>query len=356
VAPGRANLIGEHTDYNEGLALPFAIGRYAVVAARRRSDQQLRLVSLQTGEASLPLSEVRAGAQHGWLAYVAGSIWAVDQASGGAGGLDLLLDSDVPLGAGLSSSAAVECAVVCARADLCGWSAPPEQLARLAQRAEVEMAGVPCGLMDQLSSMCGQAGHALLVDFRSTTFEPVCLPLDDQGLCLLIIDTRAPHRLVGGEYAERRAACQSAAARLGLRSLRDADSHQLDRAGLEPRELAAARHVVSENDRVRKAATALRGAMLRNVGPLLHDSHASLRDDFRVSVDELNVAAATAENSGALGARLMGGGFGGSVIALVGVDATHTVASAVARAFEQRGFAEPASFAVRPEAGARRLL
>jgi galactokinase len=355
-APGRVNLIGEHTDYNDGLALPLGIAQRTRVAVRRRADQRLCLRSLQAGQHELSLAQLAPGQVSGWAAYVGGVAWAALQAGAAATGLDVLLDSDVPMGAGLSSSAALECACLLAMAELWGFERSRLELARLAQRAETEFAGVPCGLMDQLASLHARSGHALMVDFRALTIEPVPLPLDAAGLCLVVIDTRAPHELARGEYAERRRACASAASALGLASLRDASLPQLAR--LDPASVDArrARHVVRENARVSEAFGVLRQRRpLAALGPLLTASHASLRDDFEVTVPHLDVAAASAEAAGALGARMVGGGFGGSVIALCRKIDREGVAERVLRAFAERGWDAPRLFDAEPGDGASRL-
>jgi galactokinase len=360
-APGRVNLIGEHTDYNDGLALPMGIAQSALVAVRRRADSKLRLVSLQADRRELDLEQAAPGAVSGWAAYVAGSVWAIIGDGARGSGLDVLLDSDVPMGAGLSSSAAVECASLLALSEL--WSHPRSRvaLARLAQRAEVEVAGVPCGLMDQLTSMCARADHALSVDFRSLAIEPVPLPLAAAGLALLVIDTRAPHALAEGAYAERRRHCHDAAQALGLPSLREASLSALARLDDRPLEQRRARHVISENERVEQSLGILRDAAagsaqrLAALGPLLSASHASLRDDFEVTVPHLDVAAETAERAGALGARMVGGGFGGSVLALVAEDRREAVVNAVSAVYAARGWEPPRCFSALPGPGASRI-
>jgi galactokinase len=368
-APGRVNLIGEHTDYNEGFALPLGIEQRALVAVRRRNDPELRLESLQTGSTRVTLSELKPGQLSGWAAYVAGSAWAAIEDGARGTGLDLLLDSDVPIGAGLSSSAAVECASLVALAELWGFSRSKVQLARLAQRAEIEVAGVPCGLMDQLTSMCAEPRHALRLDFRSFSVEPLALPLEAAGLELLVIDTRSPHQLADGDYAERRRSCQEAARILGVTALRDATPELLADAGarLDATLQKRARHVITEDARVLAAVAVLREAggqaapgqadsPLCRLGPILSASHASLRDDFQVSVPRLDVAAAAAEGAGALGARMIGGGFGGSVLALVRGAEFDAVCHAVMQAFAAQAWAEPRLFHALAGAGAGRLL
>jgi len=361
-APGRVNLIGEHTDYNDGLALPMGIEQAAIVAVRRRSDSKLRLVSLQADRQELELGELGPGRMSGWTAYVGGAAWALMADGANGTGLDLLLDSDVPMGAGLSSSAAVECATVLALSESWGHERSRVELARLAQRAEVEVAGVPCGLMDQLTSMCARSEHALAVDFRSLSVEAVPLPLAAAALSLLVIDTRSPHQLAEGAYAERRRQCREAAQALGVRSLREADLDALVRLDARPLEQQRARHVISENRRVERSLSILReasanggAARLAELGPLLSASHASLRVDFEVTVARLDVAAETAERAGALGARMVGGGFGGSVLALVPEAARDPVERAVAAAYAARGWEAPRCFAAQPGPGAARL-
>jgi galactokinase len=361
-APGRANLIGEHTDYNAGFALPFGLEQRALVALRRRSDARLLLCSEQTGASELGLAELRGQRIAGWPAYVAGVAWAAMDAGAQGTGFELLLDSDVPMGAGLSSSAALECATLVALAELWGFDRTPLELALLAQRAEQRVAGVPCGLMDQLTSMCARQAQILLVDFASASVTPLPLPLAEAGLELWLIDTRAPHQLADGAYAERRAACQDAARALGVSTLREADASLLSSAAGRLSELAErrARHVISENARVLEAAEILSGAgpasRLERLGPLLSASHASLQQDFEVSVPQLDVAQSAAEAAGALGARLIGGGFGGSVLALTPAGAGDELCAVVSREFALRGWAAPRLFPARPAAGAARLV
>lgn len=361
-APGRANLIGEHTDYNAGFAMPFGIRQRARVAVRRRRDARLLLWSEQAGACELELSDLRGERIAGWAAYVAGAAWAAIDAGAPGTGLELLLDSDVPMGAGLSSSAALECATLSALSELWGFTRSPLELALLAQRAEQRAAGVPCGLMDQLSSLCARPAHVSWIDFESRAVVPLPLPLAAAGLELWVIDTRAPHQLADGAYAERRHACQEAARLLGVRTLRELTAEQLQGAAAELSPVLArrARHVIRENARVLAAVHILQQAgsatRLTGLGPLLSASHASLRDDFEVSVPQLDVAQAAAEASGALGARLMGGGFGGSVLALLPCGRGSALAAHVQGAFAARGWQEPQLFAVEPAAGAGRLL
>jgi galactokinase len=286
-------------------------------------------------------------------------IWSLAQHDIVVGGIDLALDSTVPTGAGLSSSAAVECATALAVSSLIGIDLPAETLARYAQQAENDYVGVPCGLMDQMASTASQAGHLLFFDIGRDTTEHIPFDPAAEGLAVLVIDTRAHHSLADGEYAKRRASCERAATELGLRSLREIDDAGLELddvlVRLSDQELRRrVRHIVTENGRVRAVVSLLRAGLIPEIGPLLTASHASLRDDYEVSAEELDVAVDAALAAGALGARMTGGGFGGSVIALVRIDLADAVAGAVAAAFADRGFTAPVIRPVSPAAGARR--
>ena len=355
-APGRVNLIGEHTDYNDGFVLPFAIGAGVTVAAARRDDGELVLASRQAdgADARIALGGLAPGAVTGWAAYPAGVAWALQEAGYQFGGASVAVDSDLALGAGLSSSAALECAVTLALTELYGLSVPRPQLAAIARRAENDFVGAPTGIMDQSAALLCQAGHALLLDCRSGIGTAVPLDPGAVGLSLLVIDTRARHAHVDGGYAARRQACEEAAAALGVRSLRDiTDSSEL--AGLDPVLRRRARHVVTENSRVLATATLLREGELARTGPLLTASHASLRDDFEVSWPEANATVEAAIEAGACGARMTGGGFGGSVVALVPAESELRVRAAVAARFAREGWTEPVCTVVAPSAGARRV-
>jgi galactokinase len=361
-APGRVNLIGEHTDYSDGFVLPLAIDRGVVAVAARRDDGRLRLWSSQQPGEDLQTKAdaVGPGTVEGWAAYPGGVVWALRQAGAAIGGVDLLVDGDVPAGAGLSSSAALECAAAVALADLYGDSgAPgdPKELARLARRAENEVAGMPCGVMDQMVSMLGQAGHALFLDTRTLETEQIPLELDTAGLRLLVIDTRAVHQHVSSGYAKRRAAVEAATRTLGVAALRDATAEQVEAAAdaLGDPGVRRARHVVSENARVLAAVEALREGDFQRLGPLLVASHASMRDDFEISCPELDTAVDAALEAGAVGARMTGGGFGGSAIALTPLDREAAVAERVRKAFAEAAFTAPEILAVRPGDGAHRL-
>ncbi|HEY1321544.1 MAG TPA: galactokinase, partial [Streptosporangiaceae bacterium] len=309
-APGRANLIGEHTDYNQGWVLPFALDLGVTVAAGRRDDGVLAICSRQApgAPAELPVASLAPGAVTGWAAYAAGVAWALREAGHRlAGGAGLAFDSDLPQGAGLSSSAALECATALALAELYRLDLPRPELATLTWRAENDFVGVPSGIMDQSASLLSKDGHALLLDCRSG--ETAAVPLDPAatGLALTIIDTGARHDLGDGRYAERRSECDRAAALLGVGSLRDVTSLAAVAGLANPVLRRRARHVITENRRVKETVALLSGGDMAGVGALLHASHVSLRDDFEVSWPEADVAVDAAEAAGALGARMMGG-------------------------------------------------
>jgi galactokinase len=357
-APGRVNLIGEHTDYNDGFVLPFALPRTTAVAAAADEPGRWRIYSEATGEeVAFDAAALRPGGVADWAGYVAGVVWALREAGYDPPGARLAVASDVPLGAGLSSSAALECAVLTALVDLGGLDLPEGDRPRLAQRAENDYVGMPCGIMDQSAVTLGRAGHALFLDCRSLDVEHIPFDLTGEGLAVLVVDTRAPHRLVSGEYAARRAACERAAAALDVPALRDVTADGLDAALArlpDDETRRRVRHVVTEDARVLATVDALRAGDVAAIGPLLTASHASLRDDYEVTVPELDTAAEAAVAAGALGARMTGGGFGGCVLALVPAERTAAVAGAVAEAFDRAGFAAPEWFVATAAAGAHR--
>jgi galactokinase len=368
-APGRVNLIGEHTDYNEGFVLPFSIGARTSVAARRRNDGVLALASAQFPAKirHLKLAKIRPGSVSGWPAYPAGVAWALglagpDAADAGTGGASLYINSVVPTGSGLSSSAALDCAVALALRDLHGLEASRTELALACQRAENEMVGAPTGIMDQFASLFGEYGSAVFIDCRAIRGENVPLPLEAAGLEIVLADTREQHKHAAGGYADRRASCDRAAGILGVRALRDVGVGDLDHASdvLDAETFRRLRHVVTENERVLAAVASLRADGLESdpavLGALLSASHASMRDDFEITTPALDLAAATAVEAGAAGARMTGGGFGGAIIALVASDQAADTADAITAAFARAGFTAPRLSAVAPSDGARRDL
>jgi len=360
-APGRVNLIGEHTDYNNGLVLPFAIDSRAEVAASRTAGSTVRVVSMQRRGEPIEYSvdDLRPGsaAAQGWAAYVFGVVWAMREAGHRMAGFDLALDSAVPSGAGLSSSAAVECVTALAVSTLSGIELPRSELARIAQRAENDYVGVPCGLMDQTASTSARAGHLLFFDVGLDRIEHIPFDPAAHGLVVLVIDTRVHHALGDGGYAERRASCEAAAAELGVASLRDVQDRPVEAvlAALSDDLLRRrVRHILTENTRVLRVVELLRHGYVAEIGVELSASHASMRDDYQISCAELDVAVESAMAAGALGARMTGGGFGGSAVALVPVQQQTQVADAVVDAFAARGFEPPVVRPVAPSAGARR--
>jgi len=364
LAPGRANLMGEHTDYNDGYVLPFALGQGVTAAVARRPGRVLTMCSRQEPGAAVEvaLDGLAPGRVSGWAAYPAGVAWALEAAGHRVPGACVAIDSDLPAGAGLSSSAALECAIALALTSLGEESVPRGDLVALACRAENEFVGVPTGIMDQSASLLSQAGHALLLDCRSLETSQVPFDPAAAGAGLLLVNTRARHELTDGEYGRRRAECEQAARRLGVPSLRDlTDLADLDRLA-DPVLRRRARHVVTDDQRVLDVVGLLGAAgagAYRDIGRLLAQAHVSLRDDFEVSWPEADVAVDAAMAAGAFGARMIGGGFGGSVLALVpaadGGTAEGAVRDAVTGAFAARGWTAPEFLAAAPSAAARRL-
>jgi galactokinase len=347
-APGRVNLIGEHTDYNDGFVLPFALPHRTAVAAAPLAERRWTVTSELSGQTV----EFGLGDHvEGWAAYVAGVVWVLATDGHNVPGARLTIASDVPIGSGLSSSASLECAVLTALIDLGGLDIPVADRPRLAQRAENDYVGMPCGILDQSASVLCTAGNALFMDCRSLRTEQIPFDLAADGLAVLVIDTRAPHKHTSGEYAARRAACERAAAELEVPALRDAVLADLARLS-DDLLVRRARHIITENQRVLDTIELLHSGRHREIGPLMTASHASLRDDFEVTVPELDVAVTAALAAGAYGARMTGGGFGGCVIALIDAARADSVADAVAKAFAEQGFAAPAAFRAVPSAGA----
>jgi galactokinase len=355
-APGRVNLIGEHIDYSEGFVLPFAIADRAYAAIAARPDGLVRIASHQRKEKifSIDISDVKPGSKGEWEKYVLGVLWSL----GITKGVDILVDGSVPSGAGLSSSAALECSVAVGLNALFSLEMSKQDLARATQKAENDYVGMPCGIMDQSVSLMGQAGAALLLDCRDLTTESIPFDVASAGLELLIIDTQAHHALVDGGYAERRAACESVAGKLSIPSMRHLTLEVLEtnREKLTATEFIRARHAVTEIARVLEAVTALRASDFATLGKLINASHASLRDDYAVSCPELDVAVAASVAAGAMGSRMVGGGFGGSAIALIKASDVQKTKDAVLAAFEAKGFKKPRFFTSLPSAGASASL
>ncbi|UJW36307.1 galactokinase [Saccharothrix sp. AJ9571] len=362
-APGRVNLIGEHTDYNDGFVLPFALPHRLAAAVAPRDDQRLTVATLgsdgRVQQADpMDIAALEPGQLEGWAAYPAGVAWVL-RSQGHDRGADIVLAGDVPTGAGLSSSAALECAVALALLGAAGEPDPDErrrtEIARLAQRAENEFVGVPTGVLDQTASMRCVDGCALFLDVRSGEIEQVPFDAEAAGLRVLVIDTRAKHTLAESGYGDRRRGTERAADLLGLKALRDIELDDLDHASARlPEELRPlVRHVVTENQRVLDVVALLKAGRLADIGPSLDASHVSMRDDYRISCRELDVAVEAARAAGALGARMTGGGFGGSAIALVPADDLAKVEANVKAEFERAELKAPRTFVAVPSPGAR---
>lgn len=358
-APGRVNLIGEHTDYNDGFVLPFAIQQRTAVALSVRTDRVIRVVSTHSDETvEVSLDELHPDVLHDWSAYPLGVAWAIGESGhdlSHAHGVTIAIDSDVPLGAGLSSSAAIECAVAVGLRDVWGVRASDSELARICQRAENVAVGAPTGIMDQSVSLMAKAGHALFLDCRDLSTQAIPFDLEAAGLTIVVMDTQVKHSHATGGYASRRAACEHAAATLGVTALRDASLDQLERARgqLGDEVFRRARHIITENERVLSTVDALTSLGPRAIGDLLVASHRSMRDDFEISCPELDLAVDSALQSGAIGARMTGGGFGGAAIALVDTAQAKQLIQAVVEAFEAAGYQQPHCFSVIPSEGAK---
>jgi galactokinase len=365
-APGRVNLIGEHTDYNEGFVLPFAIDRRTFAALALRSDDTVRVSSAASDDViEVKLADVAgtaAGADTGalgWAAYPVGVVWALGQSGAdlaGLPGFDVHFESDVPLGAGLSSSAALEGSLATALDEVWRLGFGAQGLVDVCHRAENDFVGAPTGILDQSAALLSQEGAALFIDCRTGEAQPVDLGLDDAGLAILVIDTKVSHEHSSGGYRERRASCERAARELGVTALRDVTVEQLiaARETLDGETYRRARHIVTENQRVLDTVAALREQGPTEIGDLLFASHRSMRDDFEISTVELDLAVEIALNYGAIGARMTGGGFGGSVIALTPTWMISQVQVSIDGAFAEHGYTNPEMFVVWPSRGAGR--
>jgi galactokinase len=356
-APGRVNLMGG-PDYTEGFVLPFALGAGVTATAARRKDRRIALTSRQQPSKNvlLDIDALEPGSVPGWAAYPAGVAWALRQAGHLAKGADIAIDADLPVGASLSSSAALECATALALTELHQVPVPRPELAALARRAENDFAGIPSGIMDQIAALLSRAGHALLLDCRTGTGTPIRLDPAAVGLALLVIDTRIGHAVGDGRYAERRRACERAASALHVRSLRDVtDAGQLARLNGDPSLQRLAGHVLDEQRRVLQAADLLQAGHQASLGPLLTASHHSLRDRFRFSWPQADEAVAAAIEAGAKGARMTGGGFGGSVIALIPANCSTQIRQNVTARFARHHWPAPHFLDAEPSEAARRL-
>lgn len=354
-APGRVNLIGEHTDYNDGFVLPMAIERAIWIAFRPRSDGQVKVHSLDFNETrAFALGDFRHEGE-GWLEYLKGVAWALQDAGYPLRGWEGVLSGDVPIGAGLSSSAALEVATARAFVAVSGLTWEPKTMAKLGQKAENQWVGMKCGIMDQMISAAGEAGHALLIDCRSLATQPVPLPA---GTAVAILDTATRRGLVDSAYNERRAQCEAAARFFGAPALRDvtADMFEAGADGLDEVTRRRARHVISENDRTLQAAEAMRRGDAVEVGRLMDASHVSMRDDFEITNDALNIMVECArEEPSCYGARMTGGGFGGCAVALIRAEAAQQFSSHVDARYRQKAHLTPAIYISQPAQGAELL-
>ena len=351
-SPGRVNVIGEHTDYNEGFVLPMAIDRAVWIALRPRPGREVVAVSLDfAGEKAFALDGLRREGA-GWVEYLKGTAWALAEAGHGLAGWEGVLAGDVPIGAGLSSSAALEMAAARAFAVVSGLPWDPVAMAKLARRAENEWVGVGCGIMDPLIIGAGREGHAVLIDCRSLEMRPVPLP---RGTAIAVLDTSTRRELTGSAYNERRAQCEEAARLLGVKALRDVTPAALAaRGGALPDVVRRrARHIVSENARTLDAAEAMQAGDARRLGRLMNESHLSMRDDFEISTAALDAMADLGQAAaGCHGARMTGGGFGGCVVALVDEATAPAFLDAVGRGYRERTALTPSLYLCRPQAGA----
>lgn len=359
-APGRVNLIGEHTDYNDGFVFPFAINRNTFAAISLREDNLIRVasgfspVTYETSVHSIKKSD-----ENQWAAYPFGVAWAIQQlAQVSSTGFDCYIESDVPVGAGLSSSAAIECSVGVALNELWNADLTKPQLARAGQLAENEIVGAPTGIMDQSASLLGKKDHGVFLDCQSLEAEIVELGFAQAGLELLIIDTKVAHRHADGGYASRRTACELGAKTMGVPSLRYLRSTDLPKAQdlLDDVTFRRVRHVVTENERVLETVQRLKEKGPKAIGDLMYSSHVSMRDDFEISIEELDEAVSVAKSFGAIGARMTGGGFGGAAIALVPTELIDDISVAIRFAFKKRDFIEPNIFSVTAADGASRQV
>ena len=353
-APGRANLIGEHTDYNNGFVFPFGIDRRTFVALAPREDSKCRVASSISDEVfEWNLSDEKPTGMD-WALYPLGVAWTMREHA--KGGFDAYFVSDVPVGAGLSSSAAIECSIGIALNEIWNAGMPKQEIALLGQKAENEVVGAPTGIMDQTASMLAQPDSAVLIDCKTLETELVPLGLSKKGLVVAVMDTKVSHRHSDGGYRSRREACEKGADTMKVASLRELSAADLPTAEqkLDDVTFRRCRHVITENQRVLDAVNALKTSDMAGLGKLLLESHASMRDDFEISIEELDTAVEVAMSVGAIGSRMTGGGFGGAAIAIIEESKLGELERQCKKVFADKGFAEPNVFAVNPSQGARR--
>jgi galactokinase len=351
-APGRVNLIGEHTDYNDGFVLPMAIDRATWIALSPRNDGHVEVYSLDF-DASIEFSLADfKNEDAGWAEYVKGVAWVLQEAGHPINGWNGVIAGDVPIGAGLSSSASIELATARAFAAISGVEWEPANMARMSQKAENQWVGMNCGIMDQMISAAGVAGTALLIDCRSLATENVPLPA---GTVVVVLDTATRRGLVDSAYNERRSQCEAAAKTFGIQALRDISLADFERRAGELDEVTRrrARHVISENERTLAAADAMKAGEAAALGQLMNASHVSLRDDFEVSSEALDVMVEKAQaHKGCIGARMTGAGFGGCAVALVRADQAESFAKQVSEAYTKATDLEPSIYICTPAQGA----
>lgn len=353
-APGRANLIGEHTDYNNGFVFPFGIDLRTYVALSPREDGRCRVASALSDQIfEWEISEIKPTGMD-WALYPLGVAWAMREKA--KTGFDAFFVSDVPVGAGLSSSAAIECSIGTALNEIWNAGYTKQQIALLGQKAENEVVGAPTGIMDQTASMLAQSDAAVLIDCKSLETELVPLGLADKGLVVAVMDTRVSHRHSDGGYRSRREACEKGASIMGVESLRElsVDDLSLAEQNLDDVTFRRCRHVITENQRVLEAVSALKSGNMPKLGQLLLESHASMRDDFEISIEELDTAVGVAMSVGAIGSRMTGGGFGGAAIAVIEESKLEALSNQCKKVFAEKGYAEPNIFSVSPSEGARK--
>jgi galactokinase len=351
-APGRVNLIGEHTDYNDGFVLPLAINRAVWIALKPRDDRRVVVHSVDFGESAEFSLDGLANEKAGWIEYLKGTAWSLQEAGYRLAGWEGVLRGDVPVGAGLSSSAALEMATARAMASVAGFDWDAAAIAKLGQKAENRWVGVNCGIMDQLISAAGRAAHALLIDCRSLATQPVPFP---PGIAVVVLDTGTRRGLVGSAYNERRQQCEAAAKFFGVTALRDVDLGQFNARGdgLDPVTRRRARHVIGENQRTIEAVEAMRRGDTTTLGMLMNQSHESLRDDYEVSSDALNVMVSSAlAHPACIGARMTGAGFGGCAVAVIDAQAADDFSTRVAADYQAKTGNAPAVYVCQATNGA----